>query len=402
MSNKDKVGKQHISSTYFDTSKISPKISTSSSLTPCLTHQKNKNKKMQITQQQLPKDSSFPQTTTIINRTQKPTKVDPISLKNSLEEALGINKEKYWLSIQSFIKGEIKKNELDFYVHSLLPKEQVHLHDEFIRASINKRKKNQDIIKSASSLQKKKSLKEIMSSMGKEERDKLQVILKSAQNNITANSNLMLFEKKFPKNNTADDPPTLISSSLNTYFSVNERDDQPSVFDSVYTKMTEVALDNGLIGGVSEDCANLMIYALEMHLKNIIHMILHFHWNALLIFWRTIIISCEFKSAIRSPTSLIVNLITMQPTLSLLSRSVWKGPFFVKFPGLRQAQANNIPIKTQARSCTILPTFVGLKFLVHNGKDYVPVTITEEMVGHKLGEFSPTRKKFTFRKTKNK
>ncbi|GBB92593.1 hypothetical protein RclHR1_20290004 [Rhizophagus clarus] len=226
---------------------------------------------MQITQQQLPKDSSFPQTTTIINRTQKPTKVDPISLKNSLEEALGINKEKYWLSIQSFIKGEIKKNELDFYVHSLLPKEQVHLHDEFIRASINKRKKNQDIIKSASSLQKKKSLKEIMSSMGKEERDKLQVILKSAQNNITANSNLMLFEKKFPKNNTADDPPTLISSSLNTYFSVNERDDQPSVFDSVYTKMTEVALDNGLIGGVSEDCANLMIYALEMHLKNIIH-----------------------------------------------------------------------------------------------------------------------------------
>ncbi|RGB29851.1 putative mitochondrial ribosomal protein S19 [Rhizophagus diaphanus] len=92
----------------------------------------------------------------------------------------------------------------------------------------------------------------------------------------------------------------------------------------------------------------------------------------------------------------------MQPTLSLLSRSVWKGPFFVKFPGLRQAQANNVPIKTQARSCTILPAFVGLKFLVHNGKDYIPVTIMEEMVGHKLGEFSPTRKKFTFRKTKNK
>lgn len=53
-------------------------------------------------------------------------------------------------------------------------------------------------------------------------------------------------------------------------------------------------------------------------------------------------------------------------------------------PGKRVA-----PIRTQARSATILPNFVGLKFQVHNGKVYHDVTITEEMVGHKLGEFSP-------------
>jgi len=47
------------------------------------------------------------------------------------------------------------------------------------------------------------------------------------------------------------------------------------------------------------------------------------------------------------------------------------------------------PIRTQARSATILPNFVGLKFQIHNGKVYHEVTITEEMVGHKLGEFSP-------------
>jgi ribosomal protein S19 len=47
------------------------------------------------------------------------------------------------------------------------------------------------------------------------------------------------------------------------------------------------------------------------------------------------------------------------------------------------------PVKTQARSATILPNFVGLKFQVHNGKIYHDVTITEDMVGHKLGEFSP-------------
>lgn len=47
------------------------------------------------------------------------------------------------------------------------------------------------------------------------------------------------------------------------------------------------------------------------------------------------------------------------------------------------------PVRTQARSATILPNFVGLKFEIHNGKDYLQVMITEDMVGHKLGEFAP-------------
>jgi ribosomal protein S19 len=53
-------------------------------------------------------------------------------------------------------------------------------------------------------------------------------------------------------------------------------------------------------------------------------------------------------------------------------------------PGERLA-----PIKTQARSATILPNFVGLKFQIHDGKNYQDITITEDMVGHKLGEFAP-------------
>ncbi|THW89019.1 hypothetical protein D6D15_05583 [Aureobasidium pullulans] len=60
------------------------------------------------------------------------------------------------------------------------------------------------------------------------------------------------------------------------------------------------------------------------------------------------------------------------------------------------------PIKTQARGATILPNFVGLIFQVHNGKIYNDVRITEDMVGHKLGEFSATRKRFTYKQTKNK
>ena len=51
-----------------------------------------------------------------------------------------------------------------------------------------------------------------------------------------------------------------------------------------------------------------------------------------------------------------------------------------------------MPIKTWSRNSTIIPEFVGHSFLIHNGKSFIPITVSEEMVGHKLGEFSPTRK----------
>ena len=78
-----------------------------------------------------------------------------------------------------------------------------------------------------------------------------------------------------------------------------------------------------------------------------------------------------------------------------MARSVWKGPF-VELSLLKKAQEqqeanNNKPIKTWSRRSTILPDFVGLTFNVYNGQKFVPVSVNEEMVGHKLGEFAPTR-----------
>lgn len=139
--------------------------------------------------------------------------------------------------------------------------------------------------------------------------------------------------------------------------------------------------------------------------------------------------------------------VAMQPTRFLLKRSVWKGklypilsfnPHFEPANNLfqgptssRKSSAKHLqgkawnlsqesntanttrnslpivrpeagkkvpPIRTQARSATILPSFVGLKFQVYNGKVYHDVEIKEEMVGHKLGEFSPTRKPFIWDK----
>ncbi|KAJ9623224.1 mitochondrial ribosomal small subunit component [Taxawa tesnikishii (nom. ined.)] len=83
----------------------------------------------------------------------------------------------------------------------------------------------------------------------------------------------------------------------------------------------------------------------------------------------------------------------MQQTRALLgARSVWKGPHIVPLPIVRPKPGERAPpIKTQARSATILPNFVGLIFQVHNGKIYNDVRITEDMVGHKLGS---SRRKF--------
>ncbi|MCJ1309898.1 mitochondrial ribosomal small subunit component [Agyrium rufum] len=79
----------------------------------------------------------------------------------------------------------------------------------------------------------------------------------------------------------------------------------------------------------------------------------------------------------------------MIATRVLCKRSVWKGPHIVPLPIARPPPGERAPpIKTQARAATILPNFVGLKFQIHNGKNYVDVTITEDMVGHKLGEFA--------------
>ena len=78
-----------------------------------------------------------------------------------------------------------------------------------------------------------------------------------------------------------------------------------------------------------------------------------------------------------------------------MSRSMKKGPFVdpkVLRKVLVQKNTNRMqPIKTWARACTILPEFVGHAFDVHNGKKFIRVQVSEEMVGHKLGEFSITR-----------
>ena len=78
-----------------------------------------------------------------------------------------------------------------------------------------------------------------------------------------------------------------------------------------------------------------------------------------------------------------------------MTRSIWKGPFvdgyLLKKADIARDSGRNDVIKTWSRRSTIIPDFVGITLSVYNGKSFIPVYVTEDMVGHKLGEFSPTR-----------
>ena len=79
-----------------------------------------------------------------------------------------------------------------------------------------------------------------------------------------------------------------------------------------------------------------------------------------------------------------------------MTRGIWKGPYvhpsLLKKVDKLKDKGKSQSIKTWSRNSTIIPEFVGHSFLIHNGRSFIPITISEEMVGHKLGEFSPTRK----------
>lgn len=78
-----------------------------------------------------------------------------------------------------------------------------------------------------------------------------------------------------------------------------------------------------------------------------------------------------------------------------MSRSQKKGPYVDEklFRKVEKAEAagNREPIKTWARACTVVPEFIGYTFMIHNGRQHMKVQVTEDMVGHKLGEFAPSR-----------
>lgn len=85
-----------------------------------------------------------------------------------------------------------------------------------------------------------------------------------------------------------------------------------------------------------------------------------------------------------------------------MARSVWKGPYIKPslLKTVKKIKDINKPIKTWSRSSTILPDFVGLRFDIYNGKIFSQLLITDEMVGHKLGEFVFSKKRHIYRKKK--
>lgn len=90
-----------------------------------------------------------------------------------------------------------------------------------------------------------------------------------------------------------------------------------------------------------------------------------------------------------------------------MSRAKWKSPYvksdlLIKFFAKKDTKNYQFEITTKSRATTVIPCFVGKFFNIHNGNNFSKILITENMIGSKLGEFSPTRKKFSFKKKKLK
>ena len=84
-----------------------------------------------------------------------------------------------------------------------------------------------------------------------------------------------------------------------------------------------------------------------------------------------------------------------------MSRAKWKGPYINK--NLLKSFCNNkSDTHTTSRSSTVIPILIGRTVCIHNGKNFLKIKITENMIGRKLGEFAPTRKRFSFKKKLNK
>ncbi|CAG8617607.1 22888_t:CDS:2, partial [Racocetra persica] len=184
---------------------------------------------------------------------------DPLMLKTQLDTALGNNKVQYWKAVQSFIKGEINRMELDFLANLFLPREHGNINN-------NKQKSNCRVIrdmhkKTCETLNEKndiiphyRSLRGILSSMEKEDRDQLHHFLKSVKNNRNSNEKGLIPKHSCSKSITEES----VSQEFPDY-------------ENVYIRMTEIAFNHGLFGGVQEDCVSLMIFALEFYMKNILH-----------------------------------------------------------------------------------------------------------------------------------
>jgi len=86
----------------------------------------------------------------------------------------------------------------------------------------------------------------------------------------------------------------------------------------------------------------------------------------------------------------------------MATRSIWKGPFINNTFFQEISLSNKNTLKTTTRNTVILPFLIGKSILVHNGKFFIPVYILEEMVGHKLGEFVPTRLRHVYKPKKKK
>ncbi|KAF9432055.1 hypothetical protein BGZ76_011320 [Entomortierella beljakovae] len=217
----------------------------------------------------------------------KDGRLDVLSLKQQLAEALGENGPSYWQALTDFVSGKLNRQEFDFYANLYLSRKNAPLHNQFILANIHnaqkeapppskgpvgwekgKRGKDGKLIKEKDPRRRK--IKSQILSLGKTERERIKALKETNKANMLVKQKLKEHRISRPMAPTMSQQPQIAEYNRGAHAPLCfEAKELPS-FESMKDRMAAVAMENGLLGGVNEGAVELMLHSLESHIKSVI------------------------------------------------------------------------------------------------------------------------------------
>ncbi|KAG0302853.1 hypothetical protein BGZ98_007188 [Dissophora globulifera] len=225
--------------------------------------------------------------TTPLPPTDKDGRQDVLLLKQQLAEALGENGPSYWQSLTDFVSGKLNRQEFDFYANLYLSRKTAHLHNQFILANIHnaqkdapppskgsvgwgKGKKGKDGKPLKEKDPKRRKIKNQILSLGKSERERIKSIKDHHKGSGTVKRKLQEHRTSKPMAPAMFQQTQIAEYNRGAHAALCIDSKELPDSESMKDRMTAIAMENGLMGGVQDGAVELMLHALESHIKNII------------------------------------------------------------------------------------------------------------------------------------
>ncbi|KAF9956326.1 hypothetical protein BGZ65_002811 [Modicella reniformis] len=226
-------------------------------------------------------------TTTTTTTTDKDGRQDVLLLKQQLAEALGENGPSYWQALTDFVCGKLNRQEFDFYANLYLSRKNAPLHNQFILATIHnaqkeapppskgtdgwgKGRKGKDGKLLKEKDPKRRKIKNQILSLGKAERERIKALKEQYKNSGVVKQKMKEHRVLKPMTPAISQPAQIAEYNKGAHAPLCFDSKELPDFESMKDRMTAVAMENGLMGGVQEGAVELMLHSLESHIKNVI------------------------------------------------------------------------------------------------------------------------------------